>query len=405
MGGLQNLWQTGLVFPLNLLATAYFTLNARFRARTVLDQLIIAYLIAGLASLLSGMALAVADGIADGILMVNALKSFVVFLGLLVYFGVRNVSVEELFSLSMWVFGLTSIGVMINYAYIFMNDPIALTQARSAIKWLPGWPQRWVMFPLIAHFVFLSRFDTTRRWGYLLLSAISFAAVGLSGTRSAIIGLVAGHLVLSCLGKRDFVRSLVVLAVIGVVVGVYFEQFLAAYRFQEVAEVDNNYQGSSVQYRLQNVWPGIIDSLGAARMPFGWGHVGAAYIPHRFFPDTSIMSDVPGEELGSAEGQYMDVLQRQGVVGVALYLGVLFCGLWYSYRLFKLEHDAERRALWKAACAWQVGIMLHGVTVETVRFTIYSLFFFIFLGIASLEYERLRPKRVPRQAVQAVAVS
>jgi len=186
-------------------------------------------------------------------------------------------------------------------------------------------------------------------------------------------------------------RAATIIFVVAFIASFFVDEIQDAFRIQELTEYSSSdgADGSSMNNRLHNLWPGIFYSLGAARIPFGWGHVGLAYIPHEFFVDTSQLSNVAGEESGSAESQYMDVLLRQGVVGFIIFLAIHVYGFIYTYKLYKADLDATRRVLWKAALAWQAAIFVHGITVETTRLPLYSLFFFLFLGIVSNYYHRL----------------
>lgn len=389
VGGLQNLWQIGAIYPLNVFATFYYISKARFKIYTSLDALIACYVVAGFFSLASGFLLALIDG-AESDFLLNSLKSFFVFLGVLVFFGAHQLSVEEFFKIGTWLFGLTAISILISYIYLFFQSDLSFYQTRSAITWCSGWPQRWVMFAVIGHFTFLCRYDTFRKVTDMMLALIFLAIILLSATRSAVIGSVAGYMVLSVFSRRDFLRIAVILIVVAVTAMVFSGEIQDAFRLNEISEYhDSNETDSSMRYRTINLWPGIFDSLGVSRVAFGWGHAGLAFIPHKFFVNQSQMSDVPGQQFGSAESQYMDVLLRQGVVGLFFFLLILLVGVFYSYKLYKAEMNDDRRYLWKASIAWQVAIIFHGVTVETVRLSLYSLFFFLFLGILSNSYHRL----------------
>lgn len=394
VGGLQNLWQLGAIYPLNLFATLYYISKARFKIHTSLDALVAGYVVAGVISLVIGFILALIDG-ADSPLLLNSFKSFFVFLSALVFFGAYRLQLDEFFNLSMVIFGVTAIGILGTYLYIFMTEPLSLYLTRSAITWCSGWPQRWVMFCLVGHFFFLCRYDFTGRKFDLIFSLMFLVAVLLSATRSAVLGLVVGYIVMSILTLRDFLRAATIVVVIGLIASVFVDEIQDAFRIQEITEYSSSdgADGSSMNNRIHNLWPGIIDSLGVARIPFGWGHVGLAYIPHEFFIDTSQLSNIAGEESGSAESQYMDVLLRQGVIGLLIFLAIHFYGLLYSYRLYKLDPDLKRRMFWKAALAWQAAIFVHGITVETTRFPLYSLFFFLFLGILSNNYYLILKRR------------
>lgn len=391
-GGLQNLWQVGLVFPLNVLATIYFVCKARFKIYTTLDLIIALYIFAGVISLLTGSLISIWD-LGDPILLVHSLKSFLVFLGVVVFFGTCHLRIDELFKVLVCFVALVGIALLGHYIYLFLFSSISFYESRGAIGWLPGWPQRWIMFPLIVHFFYFCRYGSTRSLMDLGLSLFMLTLVLLSGTRSAFIGAFFGHMFLAVLSIRDLFRFLFVVALAGLVVATFFVEFDEVFRFQEVREFSRSGVGDSLSYRLNNLWPGIVDSLGIARIPFGWGHAGLAYIPQHFFSDRSIMSNLSGEQIGSAESQYMDALLRQGLIGLLFMIAILVCGVFYAYKAYKYETDPESLVIWKASMAWQMAIILQGISVETLRFPIYSLFFFLFLGILSREYRRLSKLR------------
>lgn len=389
IGGLQNLWQIGAIYPLNLFATLYYISTARFKMQTLLDILIVGYVVAGVISWVSGFVLALIDG-GDSALLLNSFKSFFIFLGVLVFFGAHQLRIDELFKVAAWLFGLTAIAIFVSYITLYFYSDLSLYQTRSAVTWCSGWPQRWVMFAMIGHFVFLCRYDGSRKMADMALALVSLAIILLSATRSAVIGSFVGYIVLSFFSRRDFLRIVAILMMVGATAVVFSNEIQDAFRLNEITEYhDSNETGSSMHYRTLNLWPGIVESLESPRIAFGWGHAGLAFIPHKFFVDQSQMSDTPGEESGSTESQYMDVLLRQGVVGLSLFLLILASGLRYSYKLYKAEKDCNRRYLWKASIAWQVAIIFHGITVETVRLSLYSLFFFLFLGGLSNSYYRL----------------
>ena len=396
VGGLQNLLQLGVLYPLNLLATVYYISRARFKLHTSLDFLIAGYISAGLISLVTGFIFALIGG-AESNLLLNSFKSFFVFLSALVFFGAYRLKVEEFFDLAMLVFGVTVIAILGTYIYIYFTESLSLYQTRSAITWCSGWPQRWVMFCLVGHFLFLCRDDSTQKKIDLILSFFFLAAVLLSATRSAVLGLVVGYMVLSILTRRDLLRAVTIIFLITFIASFFVDQIHDAFRINELTEYSSSdgADGSSMNNRIHNLWPGIINSLGAARIPFGWGHVGLAYIPHEYFVDTSQLSNIVGEEFGSAESQYMDVLLRQGVIGLLIFVTIHLYGFIYSFKLFKLDPDLKRRVIWKAALAWQAAIFVHGITVETTRLPLYNLFFFLFLGIVSNYYYLLIRRRNP----------
>jgi hypothetical protein len=391
--GLQNFFQLGNFYLLNLLASIYFVSIARFKMRTLLDVIIHIYITLGVVSLIVGLINLLIDG-AELHILLNTLKSFLVFLLILVYFGAYSIKIEKFSLSSSYLFVCTVVAIMCTYGYIFLGDPITLYLSRGSIAWLSSWPQRWVVFCLVGHFYFLCRYGVTKRKIDGIFHLLFLASIVLSGTRSAVLGLLIGYSVLSLLSYRDFYRIVIISLCVAVAVFLFYENFQETFRLSEFVEFSSSDSDSSMGYRLNNLWPGIVNSLSTIRIPFGWGHVGPAYIPHEYFADSSLMSNVPGEEAGSAESQYMDVLFRQGVLGLVFYLVINIMGMIYAYILYKYDCSFQRKAIWKSALAWQAAIFVHGVTVETTRFPLYSLFYFLFLGIMSKYYRYVILKRL-----------
>jgi O-antigen ligase len=89
--------------------------------------------------------------------------------------------------------------------------------------------------------------------------------------------------------------------------------------------------------------------------------------------------------IGSAESQYFDVLERQGFVGLSLYILILIAGIKYSLKLARKVRDKKEGYFWFGCAAWQLAVGIHGLTVETTRFPLYNLFFYIYLGMLSHE--------------------
>ncbi len=392
IGGLQNLWQVGLVYPLNLLANIYFIIKARFKIHTTLDMVVATYVLCGIVSFIAGTFLAFIDGL-NSIIILNAFKSFLVFMGVLVFFGAYQLQIDDLFEVASSLFGYTAIAILLTYIYLYLHSDLSIYQMRGAISWCSGWPQRWVVFAIVGHFVYLCRFDSFGEKSDLGFALIFLVILMLSGTRSAALGVIFGYISLGLFSRKDFFRLILIVVFFAAVILVFSAEMQSAFRINEFSELEGADSNGSINYRIQNLWPGIIDSLDSVRIVFGWGHAGVAYIPHKYFINQSQMSDIAGAESGSAESQYFDVLVRQGMVGLLLFLLILALGLCYSYRLYKSERVSNHRYLWKASIPWQVAIIFHGITTETLRLPLYSLFYFLFLGILSNGYYQLNRGR------------
>ena len=371
--GLQNIIQIGLVYPFHILAVVYFSLKIKFKIKTHLDLILVLYISAGIISLVLGIILAFYYNYISDV-SIQFLKSFFVFMTCIVFFGVSKLTIEEFIKVSIWLFGITSLFILLSYLYLFATESFSLYQLRGQINWSTGWPQRWVMFAIIAHFMFYSKYHYSKYKIDLLMALITLSIILLGGTRSALLSLVVGHIIFSFFTKKDFVRFLILLFVSGITVFIYWSEFSDAFRIASTlnyfnSEVENT---SSLGYRLNSLWPALIGSLDSSRILFGWGHIGAASIPNLGF--------------NTSESQYIDVIIRQGIIGIVLYLSVLFTGIYYAYKLYKIDKNINTIWIWKASVVWQVAMLFQGITVETVRYSLYGLFYFLFLGILSTYY-------------------
>lgn len=375
--GLQNILQIGLVYPFHLLAIIYFSIRVRIKVKTYLDMIIVLYIVAGYLSLLIGISLAMHDDYLSET-SIGFIKSFLVFMTCIVYFGVTRVKLEEFTTNTMWLFGVTSICILLMYIYLASTNSFSLYQLRGKLAFFTGWPQRWAMLAIIAHFLFYNKYHYFNRKIDLIMAFVTFVIIILGGTRSAFLSLIIGHMVLGFFSKRDLFKLLIFAVITIAIVAQYWSEVSTAFRVMNTVQYlqEGEQANSSIGYRLVLLWPEMIKSLDGIRMLFGWGHLGVV--------------NIPGIDFYSSESQYMDTLIRQGFFGLALYAAFMIVGIIYSYRLYKKDTNIENTWIWRASFIWQIAMAFHGVTVETTRYPLLGLYYFLFLGLVSIHYHRLK---------------
>lgn len=378
--GLQNIIQIGLIYPLHLLAVLYYSIQIKLRIKTNLDLFVAIYILFGFFSFFIGVFFSFYYGyISEQAL--GFLKSFFVFMTCIVYFGVSSLKVEEFIKVTMWLFTFIAIAILFNYIYLFIFESFSLYQLRGQISWVTGWPQRWVVFAMIAHFFFYVRYSYLKEKKDLFLAILLLSIVFLSSTRSIVAGMLIGHIILMFMSFKDFKKLLLIGTVAILIVSFYWKDIENAFRIVEIIDFTsgNASKEGSLGYRLYDLWPGLIGSLNEIRIIFGWGHIGPANIPNLGYM--------------TSESQYVDVLVGNGLVGLMLYITILLTSIFYSYKLYKYEKNLAIIWIWKASFIWQFVMLLQGLTVETTRYSLYGLYYFLFLGLLSINYHSVRRKK------------
>lgn len=99
--GIQNIWQIGLFFPLNIISKLIFLLKVKIKITNNLDRFLVAYFFIGIISLmvlLIKLIIIQDDANTINIIFINSLKSFIVFSFFLVYFGAYDIDIKDFFN-------------------------------------------------------------------------------------------------------------------------------------------------------------------------------------------------------------------------------------------------------------------------------------------------------------------
>ncbi len=388
--GLQTLITFAPLYLFSFLAMFYFMVRSRIRFYTNLDSLVMLYIVAGVISFIVNFIPTILDlGRYHPTAPLNYIKSFVVFLTAFTYFGGYRFDVKSFAIISFIVIVPSALSIFlgIDADAIFISN----TRGGSSSPLVAGWPHKWVIFVLIGYFYFLTyALETQKLWQYAVTGAF-LTLIMISGTRSALIGLVIGHFPFIARSKKLAIVSIIILIGIGAIFYIYYDQLQGLFRFADTVQmVDGSNDGgdkeSSLALRVNGLWPAIIESISGWRLALGWGHIGVSFIPYSFF--SSLSEFLYGN--ASCESQYFDVLQRQGFVGLILYMSIVISGIIYANRMVRMTKGSRICAFWLGSVAWQIGAMCQGVTTETMRLPFYALFYLLFLGMLSNQYRLAR---------------
>jgi len=382
--GIQNIWQIGLFFPLHIISTLIFLLKVKIKITNNLDRFIVVYFFVGIISLMIlFIKLIITQDDASNIIFINSIKSFVVFSFFLVYFGVQDIDIKDFFSAVNFTITTIITFIFLHYLYLFFFSDWNFYQMRGQITWAKGWPQRYSIFCLIGFYIFWFKFQISNRVMYLFISLIFFSSIFLSGTRSVIFALLISQLITLFISKKNFKN--VVFLYISVLTFIYFSNLdiVGNFRISEIINYNTEITGSSLSNRLNSLYPEVIQSMSKLELIFGKGHVGVAFIADQDF----------SRDYKSLESQYLDTLFRVGLLGLLVNIIILLIGIYYTYKILKTNLNSDLDYIFQGSVAWQIAVLFHGITVETTRFSLYSLFYFLFLGIISEFYNRCGLKK------------
>ena len=244
---------------------------------------------------------------------------------------------------------------------------------RGQISWASGWPQRYVIFCLISFFIFWFKFQTSSRFIDLLFSQICFTAILMSGTRSIIFSLIFAQIVTLFISKKNFINTLALYFVLLFLIFYFKIDVIKNFRITELINFNLEEHDSSLGYRVNTLFPDVLKSFEYYEYVFGKGHIGIAYLS----------LDESKAQYQSLESQYLDTFFRTGLLGLFFYTVIIFTGIIYTNKILKKNLNIETKYLLQGSVAWQIAAILHGITVETIRYPLYYLFYFLFLGIIS----------------------
>lgn len=236
-------------------------------------------------------------------------------------------------------------------------------------EFVTDWPQRYVVVLMFAFFVAVRRWSRGITWSFA--SMVIFTCIFLTFTRSAWLGVFVGTIVYNVFRERPagYARRAtkthqvwryvaVMTFFIAAIVSIRDHRVVAA--FMQI--VDNlrvvaqsgvgDFDPESSEGIRVGLWSSVISLVRDSPLS-GTGFAGANLVV---------------EGAGSAHSQYMDMLLRTGVPGLAFYL-------WFCKRLLTFYGRVDRGIL-----AGLVAILVFGLFNETTKLSYGALIFFVLLN-------------------------
>lgn len=243
---------------------------------------------------------------------------------------------------------------------------------------------------------------TVRRWlVWYGAGILALIALVLTGTRSALLGLLAGMGVLMMLTlyrgeardawgmRRSILRKVaavtLIVGAVGVVAFIPARPYLdrsqvdILHRLGEISLSDRAAEGRLLNWQL--AWEGIKD-----RPIFGWGPEQYHLLYDKHY-DPRLFRIEPWVD--RAHNNYLDVAATGGFVAVMMYLGVLAVGIYGGWKL--------RARMWAAGNAVISGIVAYGVNAIFLFDTLWTwIFLLVLVSVPYLVLHDVDMSRVSR---------
>lgn len=240
----------------------------------------------------------------------------------------------------------------------------------------------------------------------LAMVLLSGLVVLLSLTRASYLQLVVGVLFILYFAGRKHPKRALVLVVITVIavflVVLYLPEHantsLLISRFRLLLDVRTEFGSDySGTFRL-NMWKELASRLSdvPARWITGYGQLGASFVAGR------VSYESAGGGLAvtaSAHSEYFDSLIRNGLVGLVLFLVLLYRMI--AFGMVRLKAVAEEaRPLLLAHSVALIGVFFYGLFHETLRYQQFAFYFWFYAGILSNFMQAGRAGDSPKEEVR-----
>jgi O-antigen ligase len=223
----------------------------------------------------------------------------------------------------------------------------------------------------------------------LMFVLLSLLSVILSLTRAAYIQLFISFAILFAAEiKKYFFRGIVVVALLLGVLGITYnftkeDPFVkqVADRLELMLDVKRQSEKDpSGAFRLE-MWKFLIGKISndPVRMIIGYGQLGPTLVAQEF-----VSSD--GTTGNNAHSQYLDILVREGIVGLFLFLRICFKLVFGGYAR-DLEFSKKGHLFLFANSIALSGLLFYSFFHETFRYPLFGFYFWIYAGMFSVVYD------------------
>jgi O-antigen ligase len=234
-----------------------------------------------------------------------------------------------------------------------------------------------------------------RQLFYLVIMTAGAMAVVFSLTRAAYIQIFISFFILFMNEIRKyFFRGLIIITIF-FFAGFIFYQLFGEYpsvkqitsRIELLLDVKAQSQEDvSGSFRVE-MWKFLAKKLisDPTRLIIGYGQLGPTHVAREF-----VSSD--GTTGNNAHSQYLDIVVREGLVGLFLFLWICYKALRVGLSARKYHGDA-RLFLFANSIAL-AGVMFYSFFHETFRYPLFGFYFWLFLGMLSkiLDANNVEPK-------------
>jgi hypothetical protein len=257
-----------------------------------------------------------------------------------------------------------------------------------------GWPTKWSLIPLfycIFYVVFLISLKASLIWVDHFSFLISVWVIIISETRASLVLMFLYFLflliyVLFKNGWRGRLFLLLSLIVLGSVFNLTFLDL-----FPRISDLlffldDTQSAESSLGFRFVAAWPFVFKLLDeSGYWMIGWGNIGI----HHFSNFLSVGTEFAAVDIISLDSQYIEILHRQGLVGLAFFILLIIITVFrlrekYIYLLISGDSVSDL-IVTRALYYYMIAFAIASIFTETLRFLPILILFSISMSIASVQ--------------------
>jgi O-antigen ligase len=289
-------------------------------------------------------------------------------LPLLFFLTVNNIKdkkrMQWLVSIMVFIIFITGLYFFKNYRYIGKTIFREEKRISGTLSYLG--PNEWGAFHAHYFFVILSIFlvdklKIIKRILFILAILFSVYSILFSYSRGAYIALMAGLIFISLVKKRIFVIPLILFFI-------FWQSLLPPAVVQRInqTQTEEGELDHSAQTRI-NLWETGLDIFNLNPL-LGIGFNTIPFV---------------GLEGGFADTHniYIKILAEQGLIGILIFLIILFLSLWYGWKLYKRADDTFLKGLGLGFVTCIIALMITNFFGDRWTYLPIGAYFWVFLGL------------------------
>jgi O-antigen ligase len=281
--------------------------------------------------------------------------------------------------------------VVIYIAFVFLSQPsLDLYVVRRVIGQRLPFVVAFVSTLAAAYFLL----KQPKNFYFFFIMTTGILAVVFSLTRAAYIQVFISFVILFMKEIRKYFFRGILITLLFLATGFIFLKLFGEYssvkqvtsRVELLFDVKTqSEQDASGSFRLE-MWKFLIKDLleDPIRLVIGYGQLGPTHVARDF-----VSTD--GTTGNNAHSQYLDIVVREGLIGLCLFL-------WLCYKLLSIgfsikNASGDQRLFLMANSIGLAGVLFYGFFHETFRYPLFGFYFWIYAGIASKIFESVNSVR------------